>query len=133
MKKYMKVGLIAIAAITALSFGFTAIASAQSTEGGVTGNEGPGQMFVGKLADILGMEEGQVSDAMQQARRETREECQQHRLQNALDEGLITDAEAEQIQEWWDSRPEAMQQLGQGGGFGHHMRGGLMLKHPGLR
>ncbi len=126
MKKYMKVGLIALAAVTALSFGFTAIAAAQSTDGVVTDNEGPGQMFVGKLADILGMEEGQVSDAMQQARREMREECQQQRLQHALDEGLITDADAEQIQEWWDNRPEAMQQLGPGGGFGHQMRGGLM-------
>jgi hypothetical protein len=55
-----------------------------------------------------------------------REECQQQRLQNALDEGLITDAEAEQIQGWWDSRPDAIQQLGPGGGFGHKMRGGLM-------
>ena len=126
MKKYMKVGLIALAAITALSFGFTAIASAQSTEGGVTGNEGPGQMFVGKIADILGLEEGQVSDAVQQAHQEMREECQHQRLQNALDEGLITDAEAEQIQEWWDGRPDAMQQLGPGEGFGHHMRGGPM-------
>lgn len=123
MKKYMKVGLIAIAAITALSFGFTAIASAQSTEGGVTVNEGPGQMFIGKLAGILGMEEGEVSDAMQQARREMGEEFKQQRLQNALGEGLITDAEAEQIQEWWDSRPEAMHQLGAQGR--HHLRNTL--------
>jgi hypothetical protein len=62
-----------------------------------------------------------------------REECQQQRLQNAIDEGLITDAEAEQIEEWWDSRPEALQQLGVGGGFGHQMRDGPMLKHPCLR
>ena len=126
MKKYMKVGLIALAAVTALSFGFTAIAAAQSTDGVVTDNEGPGQMFVGKIADILVLEEGQVSDAVQQAHQEMREECQHQRLQNALDEGLITDADAEQIQEWWDNRPEAMQQLGPGGGFGHQMRGGLM-------
>jgi hypothetical protein len=126
MKKYMKVGLIALAAITALSFGFTAIAAAQSTDGVVTDNEGPGQMFVGKLADILGLEEAQVSDAVQQAHKEMREECQQQRLQNAIDEGLITEEEAGQIQGWWDSRPEAMQQFGPGGGFGHQMRGGLM-------
>ncbi len=126
MNKYMKVGLIALAAVTALSFGFTAIAAAQSTDGVVTDNEGPGQMFVGKLANILGLDEGQVSDAVQLAHQEMREECQQQRLQHALDEGLITDTDAEQIQEWWDNRPEAMQQLGPGGGFGHQMRGGLM-------
>lgn len=120
MKKYTKFGLIGLAAIIALSFGFTAIASAQSTEDGVTGNEGPGQMFVGKLADILGLEEGQVSDAVQQARQEMMEEFQAQRLQNAIDEGLITEEEAGEIQGWWDGRPEAMQQLGQ---MGRHMGG----------
>jgi hypothetical protein len=126
MKKYMKVGLIALAAITALSFGFTAIAAAQSSDGGVIDKERPGQVFVGKLADILGLDEGQVSDAVQQAHQEMMEECQQQRLQHALDEGLITDTEAEQIQEWWDSRPESMQQLGPGGSLGHQIRCGLM-------
>ena len=126
MKKYMKVGLIGLAAITALSFGFTAIAAAQSTNGGVTAAVDPGQMFVGKLADILGLEEGQVSDAVQQARQEMMQEFQAQRLQNAIDEGLITEEDAGQIHGWWDSRPEAMQQLGPGGGFGHQMRCGPM-------
>ena len=133
MKKYMKVGLIALAAVTALSFGFTAIAAAQSTDGGVTAAVEPGEIFAGKLAGILGLDEGQVSDAVEQARQGMMEEHQAQRLQDALDEGLITDAEAEEIQEWWDSRPEAMQQLGPGGGFGHQMRGGPMLKHPCLQ
>lgn len=124
MKKYMKVGLVVLAAVTALSFGFTAIASAEGedTEAVVE----PGQIFVGKLADILGLDEGVVSDAVQQARQEMREEMQQQRLQNAIDEGLITEEEAQQIQDWWDSRPEALQQLGPPGGFGPHMHGELM-------
>jgi hypothetical protein len=125
MKKYMKVGLIALAAVTALSFGFTAIAAAQSTDGVVTENERPGQMFVGKLADILGLDEEQVTDAVQQARQEMMQEFQAQRLQNAIDEGLITQDEAGEIQGWWDSRPEAMQQFGLGGGFGQHIRCGL--------
>jgi hypothetical protein len=126
MKKYMKVGLIALAAITALSFGVTAIASAQSTDSGVTAAVEPGQIFASKLAGILGLDEGQVSDAVQQARQEMMQEFQAERLQNAVDEGLITEEEAGQIQGWWDSRPEAMQQLGPGGGFGQHMHCGLM-------
>ena len=126
MKKYMKVGLIALAAVTALSFGFTALASADSAEGEVSATVEPGQIFTGKLADILGLDEGQVSDAVQQARQDMMQEFQAQRLQNAIDEGLITEEEAGQIQDWWDSRPEAMQQLGPPGGFGHQMRGGLM-------
>ena len=120
MTKYMKFGLIALVAITALAFGFTAIASAQSTDGKVSATVEPGQMFIGKLAGILGLDEEQVSDAVQQARQEMREECQQQRLQNAIDEGIITEEEAEQIQGWWDSRPEALQQLGSPGH--HHIR-----------
>ena len=126
MKKYMKVGLIALAAITALSFGVTAIASAQSTDSGVSAVVEPRQIFAGKLAGILGLDEGQVFDAVQQARREMMQEFQVKRLQNAVDEGLITEEEAEQIQAWRDSRPEAMQKLGPGGGFGHHLHCGLM-------
>ena len=130
MKKYMKVGLVVIAAVTALSFGFTAIASADSDEGEVSTTVERGQIFIGKLAEILGLDEGEVADAVQQAHQEMREEMQQQRLQKAIDEGLITEEEAEQIQEWWDSRPEAMQQLGPPGGFagvfGHQMHGGLM-------
>jgi len=112
MRKYMKFGLIALVAIIALGVGITAIAFAESPEGEVTENGGPGQIFIGKLADILGLDEGEVADAVQQARQEMREEMQQQRLQTALEEGLITEAEAKQIREWWDSRPEALQQPG---------------------
>jgi hypothetical protein len=112
MKKYMKVGLIAIAAISVLSFCITAVVSAESPDGVAGGDGEPRQVFLGKVAATLGLGEDQVADAVKQARQEMREECQQQRLQNALDEGLITDTEAGQIQDWWDSRPEAMQQLG---------------------
>jgi hypothetical protein len=120
MKKYMKVGLIGLAAIMALSFGFTAVAAAQSTDGAAETGGDMRQMFAGKLAGILGLDEGQVSDAVEQARQEMREEFQAQRLQTAIDEGLITEEEAGEIQGWWDGRPEAMQQLGQ---MGRHMGG----------
>jgi hypothetical protein len=130
MKRYMKYGIIAIVAVVALSTGITAVVSAESPEAEVGSDTGPGQIFIGKLADILGLDEGEVADAIQQARQEMREEMQQQRLQKALEEGLITEEEAEQIQDWWDSRPEAMQQLGPPGGFagvfGHQMHAGLM-------
>ena len=112
MKKYMKFGLIAIAVVTVLSLGITAIASAQSAENGAETDVDLRQIFVGKVADILGIDEEQVTDAFTQARQEMREERQEQRLQNAIDNGLITEGEANQIRGWWDSRPEAMQQLG---------------------
>ena len=112
MKRYMKYGIIAIVAVVALSAGITAVVSAESPEGEAGSNTGPGQIFIGKLADILESDEEELADAFKQARQEMCEEHQEQRLQNAIDEGLITEEEAEQIRGWWDSRPEAMQQLG---------------------
>ena len=112
MTKYMKFGLIAIVALTALSVGITAIAFAESPEVEVGGDGGPRQIFLSKVADILGLEEEQVADAFVQAQQEMREEAQEQRLQRAVDDGRIAEAEAEQIREWLQNRPEALQQLG---------------------
>ena len=120
MKRYMKYGIIAIVAVVALSAGITAVVSAESPEGEAGSDTGPGHIFFSKVASILGLDEGEVADAMQQARQEMREEMLQQRLQTALEEGLITAEEAEQIQDWWDSRPDALQQLGPQGH--QHMR-----------
>ena len=113
MKKYMKFGLIAIVALVALSVGLTAMSFADSPEVDTDTDGGPRQVFISKVAGILGLEEEQVADAFSQARQEMREEFQQQRLQTAIEEGLITDEEAEQIQGWWDSRPEALRNIAQ--------------------
>lgn len=113
MRKYMKFGLIAIAALTALSVGLTAIVFADSPEADTGSDGGPRQVFISKVAEILELDEEQVADAFIQARQEMSEEFQQQRLQSAIEEGLITEAEAEQIQVWWQNRPEALQNLSQ--------------------
>lgn len=115
MKRHMKYGIIAIVAVIALSAGITAVVSAESPNGEAGSDTGPGQIFIGKVAGILELDEEELTDAFKQALQEMREERQQQRLQKALEEGLITEEEAEQIQGWWDSRPEAMQQLGPAG------------------
>ena len=120
MKRYMKYGIIAIVAVVALSAGITAVVSAESSEGAAGSDIGPGQIFFSKVASILELDEEELADAFKQTRQEMCEERQEQRLQNAIDEGLITEGEAEQIRGWWDSRPEAMQQLGPQGR--QHMR-----------
>ncbi|MBA7470919.1 hypothetical protein ES703_50386 [subsurface metagenome] len=112
MRKYMKYGIISIVAIIALGVGITAVVSAESPEGEVGSDGGPRQIFLSKVADILGLDEEQLADAFLQAQQEMRDEAQEQCLQTAVEEGLITEQEAEQIREWWDSRPEALQQLG---------------------
>lgn len=62
-------------------------------------------------------EQNQTSESCQQCRQERQKE----RLEKAVENGTITQEEADQIQKWWDSRPEAMDKL-KGDGFGPKAR-----------
>jgi hypothetical protein len=87
--------------------------------------------FVSKVADKLGLDEDTVSTAISEVRQEMRMEAMAERLQEAVDDGRITQEEADQILEWMESRPAALDDLGgfgpggEGGGrmMGHHERG----------
>jgi uncharacterized membrane protein len=65
----------------------------------------------------------QLKDALDQARSELREEALESRLQNLVDEGEITQEEADQYLEWWQSRPDI--ELPLPGLGGHGPGGGL--------
>ena len=118
MRKHLKVGVIALVAVAVLAAVVgTSVAFAGSSDGDIDTDGGPGKIFISKVANILGLEEDQVSDAFRQARQEMFQEAQEQRLQKAIENGLITEEEATQIREWWQDRPEALQSLGQPG---HH-------------
>jgi polyhydroxyalkanoate synthesis regulator phasin len=65
----------------------------------------------------------QLRDALDQARGELQEEALETRLQNLVDEGQMTQEEADQYLEWWQSRPDIQLPLpglvgpGPGGGM----------------
>lgn len=90
----------------------------------------PGQTFISKVANILGLPEEQVADAFKQARQEMQDEALQNWLQKLVDEGKITQEEADEYLEWWQSRPDIDLGPGKGfqlrGGCGHGHRGGGM-------
>jgi hypothetical protein len=67
----------------------------------------------------------QLRDALDQAQGELREEALETRLQKLVDKGQITQQEADQYLEWWQSRPDIEVPLpGLGGpGPGGHMGG----------
>jgi hypothetical protein len=81
----------------------------------------------------------QLKDALDQAQGELRDEALETRLQKLVDEGQITQEEADQYLEWWQSRPDIEVPLpglggpGPGGGMmqarGFGPRGGAC---PGL-
>jgi len=67
----------------------------------------------------------QLKDALEQAQSELQEEALESRLQNLVDDGKMTQEEADQYLEWWQSRPDIELPLpGHGGpGPGGHMAG----------
>ncbi len=114
MRRYLKLGAIAFVAVAIIAAVVgTSVAFAGSSDGDVDTDGGPRQVFIGKVASILGLEEEQVANAFRQARQEMFQEAQEQRLQKAIDDGLITEEEATQIREWWQDRPEALQSLRQ--------------------
>jgi len=142
-RKLALIGLAAVLGLAALGFGInTALvaASDNTTDGDSTttvvstsDNEtSPEDVFVSKLADKLGLDEETVATAIKEVRQEMRDDALAERLQEAVDEGTITQDEADQILAWMKSRPDALDELGglglrleEGGpGMGHHRHGG---------
>jgi hypothetical protein len=66
----------------------------------------------------------QLKDALDQAQSELQEEALETRLQNLVDEGQMTQEEADQYLEWWQSRPDIAAPLP---GLGGHGSGGGMM------
>ena len=54
----------------------------------------------------------QFKDALAQAQTELKEEALETHVQNLVDEGRITQEEADSFLEWWQSRPEGLPGLG---------------------
>lgn len=193
MKKFLALAMVALIAVTAFAVGFTAMASADNPEGGIESggaqrggwmvhrelgvlntkvaeilgideeqlsdafrqawqevrdglDEGvnPRDAVLSKVADILGITVEQLTEATEQAREELRAEAQERirerneeRLQNAVDNGVITEDEANQIREWWESRPAALDKLRPlgppHGRMGGGMHQGPMPEQQGLK
>ena len=68
-----------------------------------------------------------LSGAFAQARSEMQTERMDSRLQKAIEEGKITQEQADQFKEWCQSRPDVPFKSGFGGRGGHRMGGG---PHP---
>ncbi len=74
----------------------------------------------------------QLQAALTQAETQMKSDALTKSLANAVSSGKITQAEADQIQSWWNGRPAAIDKLAPNGGFGFPGmgRGGMM---PGKR
>ena len=64
--------------------------------------------LLARVADILGVTQEELVDAFRQARQGMMEEAFFNCLDRAVEEGLITQEEADEIKEWWQQKPEAL-------------------------
>ncbi len=83
--------------------------------------------FAGRVAEILGLEEDTVADAMEQAKEEMRDEAIKAKLDALVEAGEMTQDDADAYLEWLESRPD----VSFGGGFGRggHGKRGFGRKH----
>lgn len=117
MKKRFLVGAaVGSAGLVAL----TGAAMAQSTDdAGTTGNS-----VWDRVAEILGVEPDDLETAVEQARAEEREEKLAEKLAGAVEEGVITQEEADAVTAWFEARPAFLDEIG---GIGAHGHFGLRL------
>jgi hypothetical protein len=83
-----------------------------------TGNQAPGDGIKDRVAEILGIAPEDLQDAVQQAREEQRDEQIAERLATAVENEVITQEEADAVQAWLDSMPEALEGVGGNKGLG---------------
>jgi hypothetical protein len=113
-----KRGIIVIAVTGLVGVGLMA--------GTVMANGGPidglGDTMPARVAEILGIEQDRVEDAFQQARRDIADETLQARLDKLVENEVITQEQADEYAEWFESRPEIE---GVDGPFGKHLMHGF--------
>jgi hypothetical protein len=98
-KKKFILGLLVMVLLTSISLGGVALAR---------GNDEDSQSdsLIARVAEILGIDQQSVEDAFSQAREEMRDEALDEYLQNMVDEGTITEAQAAEYKDWLKSRPD---------------------------
>ncbi|MCK9357482.1 MAG: hypothetical protein M0R22_10150 [Dehalococcoidia bacterium] len=142
--------LVATMAVTGLLVGTV---SADDEDSGT-----PRDTLMARVAELLGVDQGDLETAFTQAREEQREQRQEEmqaardaRMQELIDQGVLTQEQVDDWNEWLESRPdnsEAMQEWlesrpdmgdalpfaeGRGGRFGGAMmRGGGMAGFGGF-
>ena len=132
MKK--KIFLPVTATMFALAI-FTGGAVMAQTNG--NGETGVLQSFASRVAAILDLPETDVQNAMDQARKDMQDEATKSFLDSMVEQGRLTQPQADEYYQWYQSRPEGIPGFGdRGPGFefrGHGHRHGYGMKGPGGR
>jgi len=103
MKRHWLVITLLFAALALGITGGTVLAQEPVTSGGALGKS-----FASRVAAKLGLDEATVQGAFNQATRDMQNEAQQRKLDRMVAHGRLTQEQADQIKQWYQSRPEVL-------------------------
>ena len=115
--KKLIVGVVLAAVLLAGSMGGVALAQTEN------GDDSQPETLLARVAEKLGINQQELEDAFAQAKSEMQTEAMQNRLQDMIDQGVITQEEADQYQEWCQARPDVPAGFGFKGHGGFRCRG----------
>ena len=78
----------------------------------------PANTLYAKVATILNIDQQKLEAAFTQARKEMRDEELTSRIKSMVEQGTITQAQADEYLKWWQSRPDIASKLDFRGGPG---------------
>ncbi len=106
MRKNKKVLIIALLSTVVLVGSIGGVAIAQAAEGTATGNATQPRPFLARVAEIMGVDQGKLEAAVTQAKSEAQLQALKNRLQNLVANETITQAQADEYLNWYQSRPD---------------------------
>ena len=109
MSKKVKVLISALVIAVLLTVGATTMVMAEGEEETTPPPETSENALLARVADILGIDEEDLINAFEQAQQEMCGEAFINRLNQAVEEGLITREQADEIIEWRGQKPEVME------------------------
>lgn len=134
MRRSKKFVLVTVLATVVLVGSITGVVLAQNGDDSQP-KAGP-EALLGRVCEIYQQNTGDeidpeaLKDAFAQVKSEMRVEALQNRLQYLVEQGRITQDEADQYLEWQKSRPEVPVGFGFRGRCGHPCWGGLQAPQP---
>ena len=106
MSKKVKVLISVLVAALLLTVGGVTMVMAEGEEETTPLPEASAKGLLERVADILEIDKEDLIDAFKQAQQEIRQETFIKALDKAVEEGLITQEQADEIIEWWEQRPD---------------------------
>jgi len=108
MSKKVKVLISVLVVALLLTVGATATVMAEGEEETTPPPEVSENGLLDRVADILGIDQEDLINAFKQAQQEMRGEAFISRLNQAVEEGYITQGQADEIRNWWGLKPEGI-------------------------